>query len=153
VGLSGIWGQFDVTLDDKGRFMLPAKLRKSISGDNLVITKGVEQCLWLFLPEEWERVSDSLIQESSIFNLDSQDVIRRFIAPAEEVSVDKSGRLKLVSSLMRSVGLVRESVLVGMGDRIEIWDSQRYEEFEQSRSEAVKDTWKEIGKGQSGDQQ
>jgi len=149
VGLAGIWGQFDVTLDEKGRFMLPAKLRKSIPEDTLVLTKGVENCLWLFVSNEWERVSASLIQESSIFNLDSQDVIRRFIAPAEEVHVDKSGRLKLISSLMRSVGLVREAVLVGMGDRIEIWDSERYEEFERSRSDAVKDTWKEIGQKRS----
>lgn len=149
MGLTGIWGQFDVTLDEKGRFMMPAKLRKSIPEDSLVLTKGVEHCLWLFVAGEWERVSASLIQESSIFNLDSQDVIRRFIAPAEEVSMDKSGRLKLVSSLMRSVGLVRESVLVGMGDRIEIWDSEHYEEFERSRSDAVKDTWKDLGRNRS----
>jgi len=149
VGLTGIWGQFDVTLDEKGRFMMPAKLRKSIPDESLVLTKGVEQCLWLFVAGEWEGVSASLIEESSIFNLDRQDVIRRFIAPAEEVAMDKSGRLKLVSSLMRSVGLVREAVLVGMGDRIEVWDSERYEEFERSRSDAVKDTWKDLGRNRS----
>lgn len=147
--LTGIWGQFNMTLDDKGRLSLPAKIRGKIDGETLVLTKGAERCLWLYLPEEWDRVSKQLISGASIYNLNTQDVLRRFIAPAEEVSVDKAGRIKLSLSLMKSVGLNRDCYLLGMGERLEIWDETVYELFEAERSAGVKETWE--GLGVSGD--
>jgi MraZ protein len=96
---------------------LPSRIRGKIDGDVLILTKGAEKCLWLYLPEEWDRVSEQLISGASVFSLNTQDVLRRFIAPAEEVSVDKAGRVKLSPSLMKSVGLGRDCYLLGMGER------------------------------------
>ncbi len=143
--MTGIWGQFNITIDDKGRMSLPSKIRSRISGDELVMTKGAEKCLWLYLPEEWEIVSRQLIEGASVFSLNTQDVLRRFIAPAEEVAVDKAGRVKLSASLMKSMGLNRECYLLGMGGRLEIWDKEVYELFEEERSAEVKQTWEGLG--------
>ena len=147
--MTGLWGQFNITIDEKGRLSLPSKIRGRISGDELVMTKGAEKCLWLYLPEEWEKVSAQLIEGASVFSLNTQDVLRRFIAPAEEVTVDKSGRIKLSLSLMKSMGLTRDCYLLGMGGRLEIWDQEVYERFEEERSAEVKQTWE--GLGGSGD--
>ncbi len=145
MGLIGIWGQFNVTIDDKGRMSLPAKIRGKIQGDTLILTKGAEKCLWLYLPEEWDRVSRQLIGGSSVFTLNTQDVLRRFIAPAEEVTLDKAGRVKLSPSLMKSMDLNRDCYLLGMGERLEIWDETVYERFEEERSAEVKQTWEGLG--------
>ena len=141
----GIWGQFNVTIDEKGRMSLPAKIRGKINGTSLVLTKGAEKCLWLYLPEEWERVSAQLLEGASVFSLNTQDVLRRFIAPAEEVSVDKAGRVKLSLSLMKSMGLNRDCYLLGMGERLEIWDETVYDRFEEDHSAEVKQTWEGLG--------
>lgn len=145
MGLTGIWGQFNITIDEKGRMSLPSRIRGKIDGDVLILTKGAEKCLWLYLPEEWDRVSEQLISGASVFSLNTQDVLRRFIAPAEEVSVDKAGRVKLSPSLMKSVGLGRDCYLLGMGERLEIWDETVYERFEEERSAEVKETWEGLG--------
>lgn len=145
MGLAGIWGQFNITIDDKGRMSLPARIRSRISGDELVMTKGTERCLCLYLPDEWDRVSAQLVNNASVFSLSTQDVLRRFIAPAEEVTVDKAGRVKLSASLMKSMGLTRDCYLLGMGDRLEIWDQAVYERFEEDKSTEVKQTWEGLG--------
>ena len=124
---------------------LPAKIRGKIPGDALIMTKGAEKCLWLYLPDEWDRVSRQLIDGASVFSLNTQDVLRRFIAPAEEVVVDKAGRVKLSASLMKSMELSRECFLLGMGERLEIWDQAVYERFEEERSAEVKETWEGLG--------
>ena len=145
MGITGIWGQFNITIDEKGRMSLPSRIRGKIPGDTLILTKGAEQCLWLYLPDEWERVSEQLVSGSSVFSLNTQDVLRRFIAPAEEVGVDKAGRVKLSPSLMKSMGLTRECFLLGMGERLEIWDEAAYQAFEEQRSAEVKKTWEGLG--------
>ncbi len=145
MGIVGIWGQFNITIDDKGRMSLPAKIRGKIQNDKLILTKGTEKCLWLYLPEEWERVSRQLVDGSSVFSLNTQDVLRRFIAPAEELAVDKAGRVKLSPSLMKSMGLSRDCYLLGMGERLEIWDEAVYDRFEEEHSAEVKQTWEGLG--------
>ena len=148
MGLSGIWGQFNVTIDEKGRMSLPSKIRGKIQGDSLILTKGAEKCLWLYLPEEWDRVSEQLVSRASVFSLSTQDVLRRFIAPAEEVAMDKAGRVKLSPSLMKSMGVSRDCYLLGMGERLEIWDEAVYERFEEERSAEVKETWEGFGESE-----
>ena len=145
MGLTGIWGQFNITVDDKGRISLPSKIRGKIESDTLILTKGIERCLWIYMPEEWERVSSQIIGGSSEFSLDTQNALRRFIAPAEEVSVDKAGRIKLPASLMKSMDISRDCYLLGMGERLEIWDETVYESFEEAKSAEVKETWEGFG--------
>lgn len=137
----GIWGQFNVTIDEKGRLSLPARIRGKIGGDRLILTKGTEKCLWLYLPDRWKFISGQLVDSTSVFSLSTQDVLRRFVAPAEEVVVDKAGRIKISPSLMKSMGINRDCYLLGMGERLEIWDKAIYDRFEEERSPEIKQTW------------
>lgn len=144
--LRGFRGKFNVTLDDKGRFVVPAKLKPELNTDTLVVTEGLEDCLWIFMPLSWENLVDSVEGDSSIFNVDEQDVMRFIITPAEEVSIDKASRIKLPPPQVEAVDLLKDCVLVGMGDRIEMWDKIRYDEVRRERKSAIKNTWKNMGR-------
>jgi MraZ protein len=133
VDLTGFRGKFNVTLDEKGRFMVPAKLKAELNTDTLVVTEGLEDCLWIFMPSAWDDLVKSVEGDNSIFNVDEQDVMRFVITPAEEVSIDKSGRIKLPPPQVEAVELVKDCCLVGMGDRIEMWNKTRYDEVRRDR--------------------
>lgn len=143
--IRGLSGQFNSTLDEKGRILIPSRLRDQLGGIPLVLTRGVEKCLWLFPEEEWEKVSKILLDNSSLFKARSQMIQRRLIAPATEIGVDKNGRLNLPASLQRSAGLVRDCILIGLDDHVEIWDEELYMEFEEKCEMDIKDAWEELG--------
>ena len=142
--IKGIRGQFNATLDDKGRLMLPAKLRNQLPLDTLVLTKSVEQCLWLFPVERWNGLVEVLTSQNSLFKEKTQQIYRRLIAPAEEITLDKSGRVKLLPSLMKSVGLDKDCYLIGMDDHVEIWDERKYEEYEAACASSIRDGWNDL---------
>lgn len=139
--VKGIRGQYSSTLDEKGRMMLPAKLRSQVPLESLILTKSVDRCLWLFPVDHWDRLVEGLREKKSLFNDQYQMIYRRLIAPAEEISVDKNGRIKLLPALMKSVDLSRDCSLIGMDDHIEIWDERIYEKYEESCAQSVKDGW------------
>lgn len=141
----GFSGQYNCTLDEKGRILLPAKLRDQLNDGDLVLTRGVDKCLWLFPQTVWNQVSGVLLENSSLFKAKSQMIQRRLLAPATDIDVDKSGRVKIPSSLQRSSGLVRDCVFIGLDDHIEIWDEDLYIEFEEKCESDVKDAWEELG--------
>ena len=143
--IKGLSGQFNSTLDEKGRILLPARLREQLDNFELVLTRGVEKCLWLFPSEEWERVSQTLLKHSSLFKAKTQMIHRRLLAPATEMVTDKNGRVKVPSSLAKSAGLVRDCVFIGLRDHIEIWDEELYIAFEEECEKDVKNAWEEMG--------
>ncbi len=125
-----IKGQYNGTIDDKGRLLLPGKIRASLPEGFLVQTRGVDRCIWLFPREPWEKL-ESLVQENnSMFKAQSRVIQRRLIAPAQEVNIDKAGRIKLSGSIMKSVDVVRECIVLGLGDHIEVWDVEAYDEYQ-----------------------
>ncbi|MBU0934805.1 MAG: division/cell wall cluster transcriptional repressor MraZ [Spirochaetes bacterium] len=121
-----VTGEFKNTLDDKGRLSLPAKLRGSLSSSVLVITQGVDKCLWLFTPERWTALSDQLFSSTSLFHQQARIIQRRIIAPAQEVEIDKAGRIAIPQSLRDYAGLNKECVVLGITKRLEIWDAEAY---------------------------
>ena len=143
--ISGLSGQFNSTLDEKGRILLPVRLRDQLSGSSLVLTRGVDKCLWLFPEEKWNKVSKVLLKHSSLFKAKSQMIQRRLLAPATEIIVDKNGRMKIPSSLVRSSGLVRDCIFIGLDDHVEIWDEELYNDFEEKCEAEVKEAWEELG--------
>ncbi len=143
--IRGLSGQFNSTLDEKGRILLPAKLRDQLKGCPLVLTRGIDKCLWLFPEDEWKGVSDVLLENSSLFKSKSQMIQRRLLAPATDLAIDKNGRIKIPSSLQRSTGLVRDCIFIGLDDHVEIWDEELYIEFEERCEEDIKDAWEELG--------
>lgn len=122
-------GEYNNTLDEKGRILFPAKLRNSINQNVLIITKGSGRCLWLFTIDEWEEFQKKITDGASLLKEKSMMVVRRFIAPAQDVEFDKSGRLSIPQSLRDYAGLSKDCTLLGMAKYIELWDTANYNEY------------------------
>lgn len=122
-------GQSYNSIDDKGRLLIPSRVRNEISGTTLTVTRGVDQSLWLFTPEEWERFSQGIMNATSPLSSKARMIQRRMIAPAQELQIDKAGRVNLPPALIEFAGLTKECVLLGLGRRLEIWDSETYNRY------------------------
>ncbi|MCR5495888.1 MAG: division/cell wall cluster transcriptional repressor MraZ [Treponema sp.] len=123
-------GEYSSTLDEKGRIMIPSKIRTGITSNVLIVTQAiVDHCLWLFTPEEWESLSSKVMENASPFSAKSRLVMRSFISPAQEIEFDKSGRLSIPQSLRSYASLNKDCVLLGNGKYLEIWDSASYETY------------------------
>ncbi|MCR5613172.1 division/cell wall cluster transcriptional repressor MraZ [Treponema sp.] len=122
-------GEYKNTLDEKGRISFPAKLRQELNESTLIVTQALDHCLWLFTPEEWKNLSTKLMESASPFDAKNRLVLRRIVAPAQEVEFDKSGRLSIPQSLREYASLSKDCVLLGIDKYIELWDSESYEQY------------------------
>ncbi|MGB9607538.1 MAG: division/cell wall cluster transcriptional repressor MraZ, partial [bacterium] len=124
-------GLFVHSLDDKGRLILPAKFRLLL-GESFYLTKGIGGCVFVFTEDSWRQLAEQLNRLSF---LDRNAVIlqRLFVGGAEEASCDKQGRLAIPISLREYAGLKENSevVIMGIGNRIEIWSKERWDRFEE----------------------
>lgn len=122
-------GEFNHTIDPKGRMIIPVKLRDEL-GDSFVVTKGLDGCLWMFDNQQWEQVEEEI--KGMPFTLKEARVISRFIiAGACDGELDKQGRMLLPSNLREYADITKDVVLAGVGSRIEIWSKERYESISQ----------------------
>lgn len=122
-------GEYRNTLDEKGRILFPSKLRSVLQENELVITQGLEHCLMLFTMEEWASLNEKIVGSASLFSAQKSLVMRRFVAPAQKIEFDKSGRLSIPQSLREYAGLKGESVVLGMVKYMELWDSECYADY------------------------
>ena len=122
-------GEYRNTLDEKGRIMFPVRLRSDLSTSTLILTRGIDRCLWLFTPEQWKILSDKVMESASLFQQQSRSVLRRLIAPAQEVEIDKAGRISIPQSLREFAGLEKDCVFLGINKYFELWDSNEYEKY------------------------
>ena len=128
-GLNLLTGEYRNTLDEKGRILFPTKLRTGMADKVLVVTQAFDRCLWLFTPEEWENISSKLMENASPFNEKNRLVLRRFIAPAQEIEFDKSGRLSIPQSLREYASLSKDCVILGVNKYMELWDAESYKAY------------------------
>lgn len=125
-------GQYEHSVDNKGRVALPAKLRKLLSPDaqdNFTILRGIEPCLYLYPQDEWKRVEDKLSKINS-FSRKGRTVKRNFLRFAEDVSLDKQNRISLSSELMDYSRIDSSAIFIGSGERIEIWSPEKLDEID-----------------------
>lgn len=122
-------GEYRNTLDEKGRILFPTKLRSGITSNILIVTQAFDRCLWLFTPDEWNNISSKLMDNSSPFNEKNRLVLRRFIAPAQEIEFDKSGRLSIPQSLREYAALSKDCVILGVNKYMELWDMESYKAY------------------------
>ena len=122
-------GEYRNTLDEKGRINFPAKLRSVLNQNELMITQGLDHCLMLFTLEEWAVLNEKIIGSASLFNDQKRLVMRRFIAPAQKLEFDKTGRLSIPQSLREYAGLKGECVILGINKYMELWDSESYSRY------------------------
>ena len=124
-----ITGEYNNNLDEKGRMLVPSRVRNLIPGSCLVLTRGIDKCLWVFTPEEWKRIASLILDSSSVFKSKTRLLQRRIIAPAQECEIDKSGRINIPPTLRESAGLRKEVVLLAMEKYMEIWDEAEYNKY------------------------
>ena len=138
-------GEYRYSLDDKNRLMIPARIRADIAGNSVVLTRGVDKCLWLFTHEEWGKVVQSLIGSTSLFQEKARLMQRRIIAPAQETEIDRSGRIGIPNTLKEFAGLKKECIILGIQSYIEIWDEESYLSYLQDNENRFKEAAEEIG--------
>ncbi len=121
-------GEYKHTLDEKGRVAIPAKLRYSKVGEEeyWVSTKGFDRCLFLYPRNEWNRIVEKLNQRLSLTKKEDRSFLRMFVAPANEQSLDKQGRIAIPQSLREYAGIQKEAVILGAINRIEIWSEANW---------------------------
>jgi MraZ protein len=137
-------GEFNNTLDDKGRVSLPSRLRAGLPGNVLILTQGVDDCLWLFTPEQWQDLSKKLMESTSPFQAKSRMIQRRIIAPAQEVEIDKAGRIAIPQSLREFAKLSKDCVILGIDKYFEIWDAESYRSYWNEKEEDFKEAAEEL---------
>ncbi len=122
-------GEYCNTLDEKGRINFPAKLRAVLQQDSLMITRGLDRCLMLFTVEEWTHIIEKVMGSTSIFNEQKRLLNRHFIAPAQKVDFDKTGRLSIPQSLREYAGLTGDCTILGINRYMELWNTASYAEY------------------------
>lgn len=125
-------GEFCFNMDTKGRITLPVKFREEL-GEGFYVTKGYEGCLSVFDREHWIRFSSGIKNLPST-NKAARFVQRTFLSGADKPEPDKQGKILISLSHRQYAGLSKEVVIAGVGDHIEIWDKQRWEDYNNDES-------------------
>ena len=120
-------GEYEHSLDAKGRLIMPSKLRESI-GEKFIITKGLDGCLFGFSKQEWTNFEEKL-KTLPLTNKNARDFVRFFLSGATECEIDKQGRFLIVANLRQYASMEKDVVIIGVGTRIEIWNKQKWEEY------------------------
>ena len=119
-------GEYNHSIDAKGRLIVPAKYRDEL-GEHFFVTKGLDGCLFAYDEKDLQEKVMSL----PLSNKASRDISRFFLGSAQESEFDKQGRILLAAPLREHAGLEKDVVLVGVGNRIEIWSKERYDASEE----------------------
>ena len=138
-------GEFSVTLDEKGRISLPASLRRVLNETTLFLTEGMENCLWLYPPSEWDKLMKIVMDNSNPFSAKSRNLRRRFIGPSQEIEIDKAGRIPIAQSLRDYADLQKDCVVVGQAEYIEIWNEAAYREYKAANKDEFDAASEEVG--------
>lgn len=120
--------EYNHTVDTKGRLIVPSKFREQL-GDEFVVTKGMDGCLFVYANDDWSAFEQKLTS-LPLINKEARKFARFFPAGAAQVEVDKQGRILLPANLRQFAGLEKDVVLVGVGSRIEIWSRENWENMD-----------------------
>ena len=124
-------GEYEHTIDTKGRLSMPSKLRRDM-GEAFIVTKGLDGCLFAFSQEEWKNFETKL-KALPLSDRNARNFVRFFLAGATECEIDKQGRFLIPSNLREAGKLEKEAVIIGVGTRLEIWNREIW----QSKDEEI----------------
>mgnify|MGYP005838100907 FL=1 len=125
-------GEYEHSLDAKGRLIMPSKLRQDM-GEKFIVTKGLDGCLFAFSQEEWMNFETKL-KALPLSDKNARNFVRFFLSGATECEIDKQGRFLLPNNLRVAAGLEKETVIIGVGTRLEIWDKQTWQSCDENIS-------------------
>ena len=120
-------GEYEHSLDVKGRLILPAKIREDM-GDKFIVTKGLDGCLFGFSQNEWTNFEEKL-KTLPLTNKNARDFVRFFLSGATECEIDKQGRFLIAGNLREYANLEKDAIIIGVGTRIEIWNRESWKQY------------------------
>ncbi len=130
-------GEYHHTMDDKGRIIMPAKFRESL-GENFVVTRGLDNCLFVYPPEEWQSMEGKLTK-LPLTRQDARAFVRFFLSGAVDCEFDKQGRISIPNNLREHSQLVKDVVIIGVANRLELWSKERWEKYIQIAEESYEE--------------
>jgi len=132
-----LMGEYHHNIDDKGRLIMPAKFREEL-GDEFIVTRGIENCLFAYSEKDWNKIVEKL--ESLPFTKrDARSFNRFFLSGATNAEIDKQGRINITSPLVSYANIKKECVIIGVGDRLEIWSLEDWNNFFNSAKDNMSD--------------
>jgi MraZ protein len=136
-------GEYNHNLDDKGRAAVPVKFRSLLKG-GAVVTRGLDNCLFLYTKKEWQKLAIKLSQ-LPINKANTRAFARLMLAGAMDVDFDNQGRIMLPGYLRKFAGLKKKLVIAGLYDRLEIWDETAWNKYKQGTEEKSADIAEALG--------
>lgn len=136
-------GEYEHTIDNKGRVILPRGFRDEFE-KGMVITKGLDDCLFLYSLKKWEEIEDRVLG-TGMSRTDARVFSRIFFSHARHVIPDSQGRILIPTPLREAADLSKEVVIIGLSDRAEIWDPSRWAEYRRGAEESYEQKAEELG--------
>jgi len=130
-------GEYHHTIDEKGRIIIPVKFREEL-GNNFIITRGIENCLFVYSEENWAKITNKL-NSLPFTKKDARTFNRFFMSGATSVELDKQGRVNISKPLIDYASLLKDCVIIGTGDRLEVWSQESWESFFDSTKDSMSD--------------
>lgn len=130
-------GEYHHTIDNKGRIIIPSKFRDEL-GDNFIITRGIETCLFVYPLENFKKITDKLTA-LPFTKKDARNFSRFFMSGATNVELDKQGRVNVATPLINYAHLEKDCIIIGTGDRLEIWSQEDWDSFFNSNKDNMSD--------------
>ena len=128
-------GEFHHNIDDKARIVMPSKFRFEL-GENFIVTRGLDECLFIYSNKEWNNLVDKL-KTLSFTKKDVRAFMRFFLSGAVECSFDKQGRITLPSTLVSYANLEKECVIIGVNDRLEVWNEKTFNKYIELKQDEI----------------
>ena len=129
-----LYGQFERTLDDKGRLLIPKQIKNALGNENvLYVLKGFEGSLAIYTKKDYEAFISQL-QNFSYLNKDARNLLRLTLASVNELEIDSVGRITISTELLARYQINKDVVVLGVLDHIEIWDKEAYKNYEEENS-------------------
>ncbi len=120
-------GEYCHSVDVKGRMSIPAKFREKL-GENFILTKGLDNCLFIYSMDEWGILEDKL-KQLPLANKNARAFVRFFFSGATECELDSQGRIRITSNLREHANLQKDAAIIGVGTRVEIWSSDEWQKY------------------------
>jgi MraZ protein len=136
-------GEYKHNLDTKGRIAIPAKFREKLAG-GAIVTRGLDNCLFVFANKEWEALAQKLVA-LPLAQANSRAFVRLMLAGATDVELDSQGRILIPDYLRKYAELSKQAVVAGLYNRVEIWDSGRWERYKQKTESASDEIAEQLG--------
>lgn len=119
-------GEYHHSIDSKGRIIIPVKVRDDL-GENFIVTRGLDGCLFLYPKNEWDRIISKYKELPD--TKDKRQFMRIFLSGATICEYDKQGRINIPNPLIEFAKLEKDCIIIGVDEKLEIWSKERWEEF------------------------